>query len=87
MNFLKGGIAFLQKELKLARKEIRQGRFQRSMAALTASGAAVGGFEAYLQHLRGAFKHWQMWTPVALTSPTLLTAAGSILGLAFVSAQ
>jgi len=62
------------REVELARREIREGRFQRSMTVLTVFAAIVSGFEAYMQHLRGAFNHWLMWTPVALTVPTAVVA-------------
>src|SRR5436190_1020381 len=62
------------REFRLAREEIREGRFQRTMAVLAAFAAIVSGFEAYAQHLRGAFRHWLMWTPVALTLPTVIAA-------------
>lgn len=45
---------------------------------MTAFAAIVSGWEAYAQHLRGAFSHWLMWTPVALTPPTVLAAVGAI---------
>ncbi len=54
----------LVQEAALARREIRTGRFQRSMALMTAFAAVVSGFEAYTQHQRGAFAHRWMWTPV-----------------------
>ncbi len=41
------------------------------MALMTAFAAVVSGFEAYTQHLRGAYSHWLMWTPVWLTPPTV----------------
>jgi len=66
-------------EARLARKEIRQGRFERSMALVTGFAALVSGVEAYLQHQRGAFKDPFMWTPVALTPPTLLAAAAALV--------
>jgi hypothetical protein len=68
----------LSRELGLTRREIREGRFQRSMALVTAFSAIVSGFEAYVQHRRGAFSHWLMWTPVWLTPPTALTAAAAL---------
>jgi hypothetical protein len=68
----------LAHELALARAEIRQGRFERSMALMTAFAAIVSGWEAYAQHLRGAFSHWLMWTPVGLTPPTVLAAFGAL---------
>jgi hypothetical protein len=69
----------LARELALARVEIRQGRFERSMALMTAFAAIVSGWEAYAQHLRGAFSHWLMWTPVGLTPPTILAAVGALV--------
>ena len=69
----------LGRELAFARQEIRAGRFERSMALMTAFAAIVSGWEAYAQHLRGAFSHWLMWTPVGLTPPTVLAAFGALL--------
>ncbi len=66
-------------EARLARREIREGRFQRSMALVAAFAAIVSGFEAYAQHLRGAFSHWLMWTPVALTPPMVISAGAAIV--------
>jgi hypothetical protein len=68
----------LKKGLRLARREIRQGRFERSMALITAFAAVVSGWEAYAQHLRGAFSHWLMWTPVGLTPPTIVAALAAV---------
>ena len=42
-----------EREVALARVEIRHGRFERSMALMTAFAAIVSGWEAYAQHLRG----------------------------------
>jgi hypothetical protein len=67
------------RETTLARREIRQGRFQRSMAVVTGFSAIVSGFEAYMQHRRGAFSHWLMWTPVWLTPPTALAAGAALV--------
>jgi hypothetical protein len=68
----------LARGARLARREIRQGRFERSMALITAFAAIVSGWEAYAQHLRGAFSHWLMWTPVGLTPPTILVALAAV---------
>lgn len=62
----------------VAEREIGHGRFRRGMALMAAFAAAVSGFEAYIQHQRGAFKHWLMWTPVALTPPMMLVAGASL---------
>jgi hypothetical protein len=68
----------LAREAALARVEIRQGRFQRSMAVITAVSAIVSGFEAFTQHQRGAFKDRWMWTPVALTPPTVVAGMAAL---------
>ena len=65
-------------EARLARREIREGRFQRTMAMMAAFAAIVSGFEAYVQHLRGAFSHRLMWTPVWLTPPTVAAALAAL---------
>jgi len=66
-------------DIARARSEIRQGRFQRSMAVVTGVSAIVSGFETYVQHRRGAFSHWLMWTPVWLTPPVALAAAAAVV--------
>src|ERR1700751_5576065 len=54
---------------------VRRGRMQRTLAALTAVSALPLGLEIYFEHFRGSFGDKWMWTPVAL-SP-VLTAAGA----------
>ncbi len=53
---------------------LRAGRLQRTLAALTAATSAGLAVEIYLEHYRGSFGSKWMWTPVALSPP--LTAAG-----------
>jgi hypothetical protein len=65
-------------EAARVRTEIREGQFQRVMAVMAAFAAIVSGFEAYVQHSRGAFSRRLMWTPVWLTPPTVLAAAGAL---------
>lgn len=60
--------------LRLVRREIRDGRFQRAMALMAAFAAIVSGFEAFVQHRRGAFADPLMWTPVVLMPPTAVGA-------------
>lgn len=64
--------------IELVLCEIREGRFQRTMAVLTAFAAVVSGFEAYIQHQRGSFSNWLMWTPVLLTLPVSATAGAAM---------
>lgn len=64
--------------ISMARREIRRGRFQRSAALITGFAAVVSGFEAYIQHDRGAFDDKWMWTPVALTPPITAIAVAAV---------
>src|SRR5579884_2438289 len=66
-------------EVELARWEIRHGRFQRSMAVTAAFSAIVSGWEAYMQHQRGAFAHRLMWTPVWLTPPMVAAGGAAVV--------
>jgi hypothetical protein len=69
----------LRDEAALAGVEIRTGRFQRTMALITGFSAIVSGFEAFVQHDRGAFADPLMWTPVALTPPTAAAAGAALV--------
>jgi len=57
------------------RRYLREGRFQRTLAATTAISALGLGFEIYLEHVKGSFNDKWMWTPLWLTPP--LAAAGA----------
>jgi len=48
------------------------------MAVIAAFSAIVSGFEAYTQHLRGAFRHWLMWTPVGLAVPVVVASIAAL---------
>ena len=56
-------------------RDLRRGRVQRTLAAVTALSALPLGAEIYFEHFRGSFGDKWMWTPVAL-SPAL-SAAGA----------
>jgi hypothetical protein len=72
-------LAALGREVRVARRDLRQGRFERSMALMTVFAALVSGWEAYAQHLRGAFDHWLMWTPVYLTPATVAAGVAGVV--------
>jgi hypothetical protein len=55
-------------------RNIRHGRFERSMAGLAAIGALITGAEIWMEHDRASFGNKMMWLPVALTP--VATAAG-----------
>ena len=60
--------------MKRIRRNLLNGRFQKTLSALTAVSAVGLGFEIYLEHYKGSFGDKWMWTPIFLTPP--LTAAG-----------
>ncbi len=73
-------VGTLKREEEIVSRDIREGRFQRSMALITAFAAIVSGWEAYSQHLRGAFSHWLMWTPVLLAFPAVAASVALLAG-------
>jgi hypothetical protein len=54
--------------------DVQHGRFERTLAALTAAGATVTGAEIWLEHDRASFGNRMMWLPVAVTP--LVAGAG-----------
>jgi hypothetical protein len=59
--------------LRTATHDVRTGRFERSLAALTAAGAAVTAGEIYFSHDGASFGNTMMWWPVAVV-PTAIPA-------------
>jgi hypothetical protein len=53
--------------------DIRTGRFERSMAALAAAGAAITAAEIFTEHDGASFGNKMMWWPVFLV-PTIVPA-------------
>jgi len=51
--------------------DVRTGRFERTLAALTAAGAAVTAGEIYLSHDGASFGNKVMWWPIAVV-PTAI---------------
>lgn len=58
--------------------DVETGRFERSLAGLTAVGALVTGFEIYLEHDRASFGNGMMWWPVVLTPIVSLAGIGGV---------
>ena len=52
-------------------RDIRTGRFERSLAALTAAGAVITTAEIYTSHDSASFGNRMMWWPIAVI-PTLV---------------
>lgn len=74
----KGPLGRVRDEMEMLRDEIRDGRFQRSMAAITGLSAVVSGAEAFTQHRRGAFSNRLMWTPIWLMPPAAAAAIAAV---------
>jgi hypothetical protein len=53
--------------------DLRTGRFERSLSALTAVGAAITAGEIYLSHDGASFGNRMMWWPIAVV-PTAIPA-------------
>ena len=47
-------------------RNVRHGRFERSLAALTAAGAVITAAEIYFEHDKASFGNRWMWAPVIL---------------------
>lgn len=55
-------------------QDLREGRFQKQLAAATALSAMFSGFEAWYSHYKNNFRYKAQWTPVVL-APMLMGAA------------
>src|SRR5665213_964257 len=67
-------LAHPAKDLEIVANAIREGRFQRSLALLTAGTSIVSGLEVAYEHYRGSYSRRVMYTPVILS--VLLAVAG-----------
>lgn len=54
-------------------RDVRTGRFERTLAALTAAGAAITAGEIYMEHDAASFGNKMMWWPVVVV-PTAVPA-------------
>lgn len=55
-------------------QDIREGRFQKQMAAATVFAAFLSGFEAWYSHYKNNFRYKAQWTPVII-APALMASA------------
>jgi hypothetical protein len=61
--------------------DIRTGRFERSLSAMTAAGALVTAAEIYFEHDKASFGNPWMWAPV------VLGPLGALAGIAGVASR
>ena len=64
----------VRRDLDRAVTDVRTGRFERSLSALTAAGALVTAAEIFFEHDRASFGNRMMWLPVILGP--IVAAAG-----------
>lgn len=60
------------------RIELRHGRFQKHLSAVTTIWALFSGFEALYSHYKTNFRYKAQWTPVLLTPFVMAAAAGAV---------
>ena len=60
-------------------QDVRTGRFERSLAGLSAVGAVVTGLEIWLEHDRTSFGNKMMWWPVVLTPIAAVAGVGGVV--------
>ena len=59
-------------------RDVRHGRFERSLSGVTALGAVVTGAEIWLEHDRASFGNNMMWVPIAVTPAAALAGLGAV---------
>lgn len=62
------------RDIEILANHVREGRFQRSLALLTAATSVISGLEVAYEHYRGSYSRRVMYTPVILSG--LLAIAG-----------
>jgi hypothetical protein len=66
--------------MKIARAltNLRAGRVQKTLSAMTAASAAPLAFEIYLEHYKGSFGDKWEWVPIWLTPPVVAAGIGGV---------
>jgi hypothetical protein len=59
-------------------QEVREGKFQKHLAAATAASALFSGIEALYSHYKNNFKYKAQWSPIVIAGLLIGTALGSI---------
>lgn len=59
-------------------QELREGRFQRHLAATTAAAAFFSGVEALYSHYKNNFKYKAQWSPIVIAAALVGTALAAV---------
>ena len=68
-----GLLSTVRRDTRTAVRDVRTGRFERTLSALTAAGAAITAGEIYFSHDGASFGNRMMWWPVVVV-PTAIPA-------------
>jgi hypothetical protein len=60
-------------------RNVRHGRFERSLSGLTAVAALVTTAEVYAEHYRASFSDRMMWSPIVVTPPLVVAGAAGVV--------
>jgi hypothetical protein len=58
--------------------DVAHGRFERSLAGLTAFAAAVTTSEIYIEHYKASFGNKMMWSPIIVTPPLVVAGVAGV---------
>jgi hypothetical protein len=58
--------------------DVAHGRFERSLAGLTAMAAVVTTVEIYFEHYKASFGNKWMWSPIVVTPPVVVAGIGGV---------
>jgi hypothetical protein len=66
------------RDVAVVDQHIREGRFQSSLALITAFSSLLSGLEVTYEHYRGSYSQQVMYTPVFLSAALFLTGLGAV---------
>ncbi|MDQ6839623.1 MAG: hypothetical protein M3137_15180 [Actinomycetota bacterium] len=58
--------------------DVAHGRFERSLAGLTAVAALVTTSEIYIEHYKASFGNKMMWSPIIVTPPLVVAGVAGV---------
>ncbi len=70
-----GGVTHL---IDRAAADVAHGRFERSLAGLTAFAALVTTSEIYIEHYKASFGNKMMWSPIIVTPPLVVAGVAGV---------
>ncbi|AWN22766.1 hypothetical protein DKM44_05585 [Deinococcus irradiatisoli] len=71
-------LTHLEQDVTTVLRDVNQGRFEKSMAGVTAASALLVCAEVYYEHYKGSFGNRLMWSPIVVTPPLVAAAVAGI---------